>query len=167
MGQLHVAGQALVGGANAGGSRFVSERSILMDCPSTRICVPFTLLTVNSYSWMEPKKMSLVIGNQLRAARALIGVEQIEVAEAAGVHPNTVRAMEARGLKEITGSVTVLRKVQAAMERYGVEFTNGDFPGVKLASPAETIDADRRASKLSPRRPPREDGEGAIAAAAY
>jgi transcriptional regulator with XRE-family HTH domain len=115
---------------------------------------------------MEAKKMSLVIGNQLRAARALVGVEQIEVAEAAGVHPNTVRAMEARGLKEITGSVTVLRKVQAAMERYGVEFTNGDFPGVKLASPADTIDADRKASKLSPRRPPRDDGESAIAAAA-
>jgi len=115
---------------------------------------------------MGAKKMSLIIGNQLRAARALVGVEQIEVAEAAGVHPNTVRAMEARGLKEITGSVTVLRKVQAAMERYGVEFTNGDFPGVKLAAPADTIDADRSAVSKPARRKPSGDFESSAAYAA-
>jgi transcriptional regulator with XRE-family HTH domain len=103
---------------------------------------------------MSAEKMSLVIGNQLRAARALVGVEQIEVADAAGVHPNTIRAMEARGLKEITGSVTVLRKVQAAMERYGVQFTNGDFPGVKLAAPAATIDAGKKAVTKPARRKP-------------
>jgi transcriptional regulator with XRE-family HTH domain len=88
---------------------------------------------------MDTKKMSLVIGSQLRAARALVGVEQIELATVAGVHPNTVRAMEARGVKEITGSVTALRRVERAMESFGVEFTNGEQPGVRLSVDAHEL----------------------------
>lgn len=102
----------------------------------------------------------LVIGSQLRAARSLRGVEQQELADAAGVHVNTIRAMEARGLSEIAGSVNVLRKVQAAMERFGVVFTNGDAPGVKLAEPAVSPSAGKK--PVTKRRPRRDDDFGAL-----
>jgi transcriptional regulator with XRE-family HTH domain len=74
----------------------------------------------------------LLIGNQLRAARALAEVEQQELADAASVHVNTIRKMEAKGRSEITSAADVLRRVQTALERFGVEFTNSDSPGVRL-----------------------------------
>jgi DNA-binding XRE family transcriptional regulator len=40
--------------------------------------------------------MSLVTGNQLKAARALAGVDQQQVADAAEVNVSTIRNMEAR-----------------------------------------------------------------------
>ncbi|NQW09543.1 MAG: helix-turn-helix domain-containing protein [Alphaproteobacteria bacterium] len=77
--------------------------------------------------------MALITGNQLRAARALAGVEQKWLAEKSGVSINTIRNMEARGAEEITSGAVTVRKVQAALEGAGVEFTNGGQPGVRLA----------------------------------
>jgi transcriptional regulator with XRE-family HTH domain len=77
----------------------------------------------------------LLIGNQLKAARALAEVEQQELADAASVHVNTIRKMEAKGRSEITSAADVLRRVQTALERLGVEFTNGERPGVRLRDP--------------------------------
>jgi transcriptional regulator with XRE-family HTH domain len=110
------------------------------------------------------QKMSLVIGSQLKAARALVGVEQIELADAAGVHPNTIRAMEARGRSEITGSVSVLRRVQRAMEEFGVIFTNGTTPGVRLAEPIESSAGEKPAVAPRAVKKPRGDVEGIAAA---
>jgi transcriptional regulator with XRE-family HTH domain len=76
--------------------------------------------------------MMLVTGNQLKAARALAGVEQQQLADAASVHVNTIRKMEAKEHAEITSTVHVLRRVETALEGFGVEFTNGDRPGVRL-----------------------------------
>jgi transcriptional regulator with XRE-family HTH domain len=73
----------------------------------------------------------LIFGNQLKAARALAGVEQQELADAASVHVNTIRKMEAKGDEEITSAADVLRRVQSAFERWRVEFTNGGQPGVR------------------------------------
>jgi len=70
--------------------------------------------------------------NQLKAARALAGVDQQELADAAKVHVNTIRKMEAKGPDEITSAADVLRRVQSALEKFGVEFTNGNQPGVKM-----------------------------------
>jgi transcriptional regulator with XRE-family HTH domain len=78
----------------------------------------------------------LLTGNQLKAARALAEVEQQQLADVAGVHVNTIRKMEAKGAGLITSAADVLRKVQAAMESFGVVFINGGEPGVKLASTA-------------------------------
>ncbi len=74
----------------------------------------------------------LTTGNQLRAARALAGVDQKWLAGAAGVAINTIRNMEARGPEPITSGVLTVRKVQAALEAAGVEFTNSNAPGVRL-----------------------------------
>jgi len=76
--------------------------------------------------------MTLITGNQLRAGRALAGVEQKWLAEKSGVSINTIRNMEARAAEAITSGAVTLRKVQAALEEAGVEFTNGGQPGVRL-----------------------------------
>ncbi|NKW10353.1 hypothetical protein HGG76_16010 [Ochrobactrum tritici] len=73
----------------------------------------------------------LTTGNQLKAARALIGVEQKEIAEASGVHVNTIRSMEASGLAHRGRSQNV-QAVQRALEAKGIEFLNHGKPGVRI-----------------------------------
>lgn len=74
----------------------------------------------------------LTSGNQLKAARALIGMEQAQLAELAGLNVNTVRNMEAVGSGPIAGRAQNVQLIQATLEAAGVEFTNGGHPGVKL-----------------------------------
>ena len=76
--------------------------------------------------------MVLATGNQLKAARALAGVDQQQVADSAGVNVNTIRNMEARGAKPITSSAVTVRSVQLALEALGIEFLNHSQPGVRL-----------------------------------
>lgn len=79
----------------------------------------------------------LVTGNQLKAARALLGVEQVDLAARADLHVNTIRKMEGKGAAEITSGADIVRRVQAALEAAGVEFLNHGRPGVRLASTSE------------------------------
>jgi hypothetical protein len=91
--------------------------------------------------------MSLVTGNQLKAARALAGVDQQQVADAAEINVNTVRNMEARGAEPITSSAVTVRNVQLALEAWGIEFLNHGQPGVRLRKPAaESIHASEPAT---------------------
>jgi transcriptional regulator with XRE-family HTH domain len=74
-------------------------------------------------------------GNHLRAARALAGLDQEGLSELSGVSINTVRNMEACGAAAIGGFASTREKVQAALEGLGIEFMNGDRPGVRLQKP--------------------------------
>ena len=74
----------------------------------------------------------LTTGNQLKAARALAGADQAHIAEAAGVHVNTIRTMEAAGPAQIPGRAQNVQAVQRALETLGVEFLNHGSPGVRL-----------------------------------
>ena len=76
--------------------------------------------------------MTLVTGNQLKAARALAGVDQQQVADSARVNVNTIRNMEARGAKLITSSAVTVHRVQLALEALGIEFLDHAQPGVRL-----------------------------------
>src|SRR5580658_2979693 len=76
--------------------------------------------------------MPLLTGNQLRAARALVGVDQHYVAKAADVAVNTIRNMEARGFEPITSGAYTVQCVQDSLEALGVEFLNGKQPGIVL-----------------------------------
>ena len=73
----------------------------------------------------------LIVGPQLRAGRALLGIGQAKLAEAAGVALNTVRRIEAQEGR-IVASTSTVHSLQRALEAEGVEFTNGDAPGVRL-----------------------------------
>jgi transcriptional regulator with XRE-family HTH domain len=84
---------------------------------------------------MRAKNMMLTINRQLRAARALIGWEQKDLAAAADISVGTVRRME-----QLDGLIraqheTVL-KIQRAFENAGIEFLNHGSPGVRLRSHA-------------------------------
>jgi transcriptional regulator with XRE-family HTH domain len=94
--------------------------------------------------------MTLVTGNQLKAARALAGVDQHQVAEAAGVNVNTIRNMEARGADPITSGAVTVRNVQLALESLGIEFLNHTQPGVRLSPGGRAAQA--ASGKLPARR---------------
>jgi transcriptional regulator with XRE-family HTH domain len=74
--------------------------------------------------------MDLNTGNQLRAARALAGWSQIDLAQAANVNVNTIRNMEGRGEDMLVSNLGTLHKVKSALEGQGIEFLAG--PGAGL-----------------------------------
>jgi transcriptional regulator with XRE-family HTH domain len=66
---------------------------------------------------------------QCRAARALIDWSQQQLADASLVGNATIRNFE-RGRSDPQNST--LAALQRALEAAGVEFTNGDQPGVRM-----------------------------------
>jgi predicted transcriptional regulator len=74
---------------------------------------------------------------QLKAARALIGWSQEELASEAEVSLPTVKRLEAaNGL--LGGRATTAQKIKTALEKAGIEFIdeNGGGAGVRLRKPA-------------------------------
>jgi transcriptional regulator with XRE-family HTH domain len=78
---------------------------------------------------------------QLRAARALLGLDQRRLAEAAGLSLPTIQRMEASE-GTVRGNVDSLVKLVEALERVGVEFiaegspSGGGGRGVRLKTAA-------------------------------
>jgi len=69
---------------------------------------------------------------QLRAARALLGASQPEIAVLSGLSTMTVKRAEGTG--QPAASVEATTKIAAALEAAGVIFVdeNGEGPGVRL-----------------------------------
>ncbi|WP_348625921.1 MULTISPECIES: helix-turn-helix transcriptional regulator [unclassified Mesorhizobium] len=72
---------------------------------------------------------------QMRAARALIGIAQAELARRAGVSVPTIKRCESDGKNGSIVSAETQAKIRTVLEAEGVEFTNGDRPGVRLRRP--------------------------------
>jgi len=77
---------------------------------------------------------------QMRAARALLGIDQRQLADLAGLSVPTIQRMEAsRG--QVRGVIDTLVKVIAALERAGIEIIGDGAPstgggrGVRLRQP--------------------------------
>lgn len=69
---------------------------------------------------------------QIRAARAMLDWSQVKLAEESGVSVETIKRLERMaGAIEATKVVT-LDAIRNALVAGGIEFTNGDEPGVKL-----------------------------------
>jgi predicted transcriptional regulator len=89
---------------------------------------------------MKSKSILKVSIRQIKAARALLGLSQEELAEVAGVSLPTIKRLEAIdgpvGGRSETGT-----KIQLAVERAGVEFIdeNGGGSGVRLRKPGKKI----------------------------
>lgn len=64
---------------------------------------------------------------QMRAARALLGIDQRQLAELSGVSLPTIQRMEASG-GTVRGMVESLTKVVEALERGGVELIGDNKP---------------------------------------
>jgi transcriptional regulator with XRE-family HTH domain len=73
----------------------------------------------------------MITAGQIRAARGLIQWSQNELAEQSGLSVPTIKRMEGPigPGRSSSDNVTAVRR---ALEAEGVEFTNGDAPGVKL-----------------------------------
>ena len=69
---------------------------------------------------------------QCRAARGLLDWSQKQLADAARVGVVTVRQFESGSVQPRNATLEVMRR---ALEQAGVEFTNGDQPGVRFAAP--------------------------------
>ena len=74
----------------------------------------------------------LTTGNQLRAARALAGLDQATLAKAANVSPNTISAMEKNAAGSLTSGLDTIRAIMTALESAGIEFLNHGQPGCRL-----------------------------------
>ncbi len=79
----------------------------------------------------------LTTGNQLRAARGLVAMDQVTLAERSKVSANTIRSMEGKGAAVLTSGLDTVRAVQSALEAAGVEFLNHGRPGVRLRVPLD------------------------------
>ena len=79
----------------------------------------------------------MITGDQIRAARELLGWEPFQLAQRAKLHSAIVQRAESEA--PITKYQEAL--IRNALEAAGVEFTNADEPGVKLnaATKARTL----------------------------
>lgn len=82
----------------------------------------------------------MITAGQLRAARALLGIDQKTLAKRAGVSVPTVQRMEA-SIGNVRGIVNTLTKIVAALDASGIELIgdNTTSPsggrGVRLKTP--------------------------------
>ena len=77
------------------------------------------------------KRIALPTIAQLRAARGLLGWSQSDLAAQAGLSLPTVKRAEAENGR-LRVSDDARAKMRAALEAAGVEFTDGNAPGVRL-----------------------------------
>lgn len=89
--------------------------------------------------------MAMLTPAQLRAARALLGIDQRTLAERAGVSLPTIQRMEAASDGYVRGVVDTLTKVVDALEREGIELIRENSisasggRGVRLRDPTSPI----------------------------
>lgn len=82
----------------------------------------------------------MITADQLRAARALAGMDQRTLAEKAGVSLPTIQRMEASS-GNVRGVVETLTKIVAALDQAGIELIGENMPshgqgrGVRLKQP--------------------------------
>jgi len=68
---------------------------------------------------------------QIKAARALLGWSQSDLARRSGISEPTIARLESLD-GELGGREETVRKIRAALENSGIEFINGGGPGVRL-----------------------------------
>lgn len=85
--------------------------------------------------------VAMMTSAQMRAARALLGLDQRQLADLSGVSLPTIRRMEASA-GNVRGIIESLTRVVAALNAAGVELIDDDAPslaggrGVRLRAPA-------------------------------
>jgi DNA-binding XRE family transcriptional regulator len=67
-----------------------------------------------------------IFGNQIKAARALVGLGQHELAKRAAISVNTIRNMEARGMGRVRVRSTTIDALKVAFRTVGVALLEDD-----------------------------------------
>jgi predicted transcriptional regulator len=80
----------------------------------------------------------MLTAEQVRAARALLRMEQKELAERAGVSLPSIKRLEQMEGALTATRVSTIESIRVALEKAGVRFIpeNGGGAGVRLAKPA-------------------------------
>lgn len=105
----------------------------------------------------------MITAQQIRAARALLGIDQKQLAEMAGVSLPTIQRMEASP-GQVRGTVDTLVKVVGALEGAGIEIIGEHAPsagigrGVRLRETIEGASSGEDASMLYDKPAPRPPG---------
>jgi transcriptional regulator with XRE-family HTH domain len=94
------------------------------------------------YIEIAPSQVSLflITATQMRAARALLGIDQRQLAELAGLSVPTIQRMEASE-GNVRGVIETLTKLVEALDRAGIELignnavSTGGGRGVRLKAP--------------------------------
>lgn len=100
----------------------------------------------------------MITAPQLRAARALLGVDQRRLAELSGLSVPTIQRMEASD-GVVRGNVDSLMKLIAGLEAAGIELigegrsSQDGGRGVRLRRPAEKVDQARNGGAETASRP--------------
>lgn len=87
--------------------------------------------------------LALITSSQMRAARALLGIDQKTLAELSGVSLPTIQRMEASG-GNVRGIVDSLTKVVDALNRAGIDLigdnarSEGGGRGVRFREPPQS-----------------------------
>jgi transcriptional regulator with XRE-family HTH domain len=74
---------------------------------------------------------SPIIGSEVKAARALLGWSQVDLAKEAHVSIVTIKRLEAKG-GPIRGRSEIIDKIQRALEAAGVRFFDHDDYGASI-----------------------------------
>jgi transcriptional regulator with XRE-family HTH domain len=91
----------------------------------------------------------MITSQQLRAARALLGIDQRELAQRAGLSLPTIQRMEASD-GQVRGIVDTLVKVIAALEADGIELIGENMPSTGNGRGVRLMDAAARRQKQRP-----------------
>jgi ribosome-binding protein aMBF1 (putative translation factor) len=102
------------------------------------------------YIISEPS--DLITIRQVKAARALVGWSQSNLADHSGVSEPTIARLESADGR-LGGRTGTIRKIRAALEAASVEFTNGDQPGVRLTAGRAASHARDRTAKVAEKKP--------------
>ncbi len=106
----------------------------------------------------------MITSQQMRAARALLGLDQRQLAELAGLSLPTIQRMESSD-GQVRGVVDTLVKVITALERAGIELigehapTTGMGRGVRLRETASGTRSAHRSSLLYDKSVGQVDGQ--------
>jgi transcriptional regulator with XRE-family HTH domain len=73
----------------------------------------------------------MLTSEQIRGARAMLRIEQRELADKSGVSLETIKRIE-RTPGPISAYTATVDKLRRALEAAGIEFSDGDEPGVRL-----------------------------------
>ena len=83
---------------------------------------------------MDRSESNLVSGRQLRAARVLTGLTQVQLSKEAGFAPRACRYWEGRGENPPTTSPQSLAAIERVLRHHGVEVFCQPTPGCRLSS---------------------------------
>lgn len=90
----------------------------------------------------------MITSSQMRAARALLGIDQRQLAEMAGLSLPTVQRMESSG-GQVRGIIDTLMKVVEALESAGIELIGENSPSAGRGRGVRLREADIRVVKMN------------------